>query len=915
MSSANSQAEFTMGNERLSIIGGTEFDFDQSLTETVPYRLAMAGALPPLEADLHSGILQNLPRKPLELGRTGGDKGYYGIETSRVAAPMKQLARKESTSSKTGIRHLIGPGHLGLEAKDIFRSRSLSSTNSPVSQPRPAIQRWLSLSSPSSPQSQVNKFSDLRKKRFWASLGRLNTTNKSSPKAHANTVQSLGPTYGSRHRGMRGQEMNPNQSIDFGGIDGLETPALVRAAQSGSRVEIERLHDSGYDIEAFHVPTRRTALAVAAHCGNLEIVETLIQLNAKLNSRDYMLSTPLHLAASRGHVDVMLLLLNEGALPEETDDKKRTALWIAAYHGHLGAVELLLQRGARINTRAEGQLCPLHAAAQRGDSQMTELLLCHKAQLEARDSQFMAALHYACENGHQAVVDILLEKEASIEVVGVDGRSPLICAAAGGQRHVVELLLRKKASIRSRDEGENNALHWAAYHGHVDVADLLLCKKLPINDKNVDGLTALHLAVIGSQFSAVEFLVRKNAKLEPQCRLGGMPMHYACGSTNADIVRLFLSAGAQAEAPVAGDLRKPIHIAASTGNVEIAQLLCEKGVALDIQDSAGDRPICIAAYHGHTELVEKLLDFKAALHLPFGDRSYEDSPLCVAAKEGNLGVVSALLQRGASVLQKDEHGWPPIRYAAHYGHSDVLELLLTQLSTLSDDIAGTSALDHISKCVGFAAGPNLSEERKSRVRELLSQAEDQINVYLAERTMRSTMLSSPDEPTSHVVELDINLSDKIQAMASYSQEMGATVASNGLSRSRTAFVPRRSDPDLLKYRTSSLEAFNDSKIDPALSRPSPTVTASDVTAPSPSPTIYKIPSRPNLAYNQPLGLPLSPHPSRMLRLSPEEVELLIENRRNEIAQLQLHLPSINEGAVHDIREYHAPAPMACETPS
>ena len=83
---------------------------------------------------------------------------------------------------------------------------------------------------------------------------------------------------------------------------------------------------------------------------------------------------------------------------------------------------------------------------------------------------------------------------------------------------------------------------------------------------------------------------------------------------------------------------------------------CEKGLAIDGRNLAGDRPLCIAAYHGRTEVVERLLNFKAPLCLPFGDRSYEDSPLCVIAKEGHLGVVYVLLKRGASAQQKDEFG-------------------------------------------------------------------------------------------------------------------------------------------------------------------------------------------------------------------------------------------------------------------
>jgi ankyrin repeat protein len=723
------------------------------------------------------------------------------------------------------------------------------------------------------------------------------------------------PTYGPRHRGVRGQETNLNQSIDFSASDGLETPALVRAAQAGSRVEVERLIDNGNDIEAFHGPTRRTALAVAAHCGNSEVVAALIQFNANLSPRDHTLATPLHLAASRGHIGALEVLLNEGVPLEETDNKKATALWIAVYRGHLEAAELLIQRGANVNTRAEGQLTSLHVAAQGGDAEMVELLLRHSVHVESRDSQFMAGLHYACAKGHQAVVDVLLEKGASIEAMGADGRSPLICAAAEGHRHVVELLLRRKASPRSKDERENNALHWAAYYGHVDVADLLLHKKLPINDRNADGLTPLHLAVIGSQFSAVEFLLRMNAMLEPQCRQGRMPMHYACGSDNSDIVRLLLGAGAQAEIPIASDLRKPLHIAASTGNVEIVQLLCEKGVTIDSRDSAGDRPLCVAAYYGHTEVVEKLLDFKAPLRLPFGDRSYEDSPLCVAVKEGHLGVVSVLLRRGALVRQKDELGWQPIRYAAHFGHPDVLELLLTQASTISDDTTGMSASDYSGDYVGFAAGSNISEERRRRVRQLLSKAGDPVNAYMPERVLPLTTPGFSDKSESQAAELDTGLPGRNQAMLSYSQEMGATMASGRLYYGSPAFVPRPSDPEPPRHRAFLPKAFGDSKTDPFVSGPSSGATVSDMPVTCPHPAVNKPPLQSDSVYNHPWRPSIPPQMSSMPQLSPEEAAMLIEDRRNEIAQLQLFLPPVDEGTVRNDRENYAPAPLVYEMPS
>jgi hypothetical protein len=229
-------------------------------------------------------------------------------------------------------------------------------------------------------------------------------------------------------------------------------------------------------------------------------------------------------------------------------------------------------------------------------------------------------------------------------------------------------------------------------------------------------------------------------------------------------------------------------------------LLCEKGLAIDGKNLAGDRPLCIAAYHVHTEVVERLLNFKAPLRLPFGDRSYEDSPLCVVAKEGHPGVVSGLLKRGASAQQKDEFGWSPIRYAAAHGYPEVLELLLTQASTLSDDFAGASTFDNTGEHAGFAAVSNISEERKARIRELLFQAEDQANVYMAERTVPSIEPGFPDQCGSQTAELDIGFLGRTQAITSYSQETGVTTENNGLYYGRTTSVTRPSDPEASGYQ-------------------------------------------------------------------------------------------------------------------
>lgn len=450
-------------------------------------------------------------------------------------------------------------------------------------------------------------------------------------------------------------------------------------------------------------------------------MDLLIQNNARLDVADGSGSTALHLAASRGHVEVLELLLVENVDIEAQNTRGRTALWIAADQGQLDATQMLLAMRAKVNSRAANQMTAVHAAAKRGDKEIIELLISQGADLEAKDAALMTALHYACEEGHLDVIEVLLNSKMNINAPGSDKRTPLICAAAMGKLSAVELLLKKKASSRCVDEAGMTALHWAAFNGHTEIVRLLDQKKGLSAMTNITGRTALHLGVMNSQFAVVELLLRKeDVSLEARCDSGLTPLHYACTAINVEITRLLLTAGSDLEAQTGGDQRTPVHIAAADGSMALLNLLCDKGASLDARDAMGDRALCVACRQGHAAAVQNLLNRGSSLYQKFGNRLHEDSPLCLAVMGGHLPVVSLLLQHGASVARSDETGWQPARYAAYYGHPDVLQFLLVNSSPSTN--AGLDPALTADK-IGFAPHVTVPEERKNKVRELLGQAQ------------------------------------------------------------------------------------------------------------------------------------------------------------------------------------------------
>lgn len=581
--------------------------------------------------------------------------------------------------------------------------------------------------------------------RIITSIRRPSTRNNStlsvSPGASSNL--SNGPGSGRRRRQL---EADFNTSIDLASKDAVFVPEIVKAAQTGTQEDIERLIIQGSDLEARDTTLGRNALLVAAHCGKDDVVDLLLRSNAQVAVTDGSGWTALHLAASRGHCRSLELLAVESDLMEVQTPRGKTALRIAADYGQADALLLLLNYDAQVNARADKQLTALHAAAKRGDGEIVELLARYGADVEAKDGAMMTALHYACRAGHLDVIGILLDRKANIEALGSDRKTPLICAAEAGSSKAIEHLLKRNASPRSTDDTGMTALHWAAYNGHGEAVIILSeKKKVSLDTVNKMGRTALHLAVMQSQFAVVDILQRKGIPLDRRCKAGLTALHYACMADSFEIANLLLLSGADVEASESQHQQRPLHIVASKGSIHILDLLCDKGASLDARNGIGDRALCVASRYGHTATVQKLLDRGSPLSMKFETGLREDSPLCLAAMGGHFNVSSLLLNRGASPLKKDEAGWQPFRYAAYHGHPEVLGLLLSR-SNISE--AGIPDIMNMPQTIGFS--PSVSEEKRHEVLQLLGQAFRSANSTHMSPSAPSSYPHSSHTPAQHL---------------------------------------------------------------------------------------------------------------------------------------------------------------------
>ena len=230
-----------------STIDGKIFDWDDEIVNSESYRRALN----------HARSKSEMPPRPAERATGFDTSSHTATEES-----LDRLSNSEDNNIPTGKK------------PDPYEMSVISEPwNTYGQQTRPI----LPVSSMSEPGHQRRSFLPHRlktpktdKKSFWPSLPGKRSNNNLAPVERNGTPQSSWSTSSDR-RGRRGFENSFHTSIDFGSEDGLSAPAIVRAAQAGSVVEVEALLDQRADINARHVQSGRNALSVASHCGNDEV--------------------------------------------------------------------------------------------------------------------------------------------------------------------------------------------------------------------------------------------------------------------------------------------------------------------------------------------------------------------------------------------------------------------------------------------------------------------------------------------------------------------------------------------------------------------------------------------------------------------------------------------------------------------
>jgi quinoprotein dehydrogenase-associated probable ABC transporter substrate-binding protein len=185
----------------------------------------------------------------------------------------------------------------------------------------------------------------------------------------------------------------------------------------------------------------------------------------------------------------------------------------------------------------------------------------------------------------------------------------------------VKFLIGKGAHVNKLNDNGYSPLHTAARSRNSDIVKLLLDSKADPNLPDSDGVTPLVHAIMRNHVPSIEALLAAGADIERETKQGYTPLEVAIGEDQLFAARALINAGAKVDVTngkqkitplmlVASQLSpqaRATHLAAGPTPIDIAELLIDKGAAVDAKSAAGVTSLMVAAGHNNAPMIGLLL--------------------------------------------------------------------------------------------------------------------------------------------------------------------------------------------------------------------------------------------------------------------------------------------------------------------
>lgn len=474
---------------------------------------------------------------------------------------------------------------------------------------------------------------------------------------------------------------------------------------------IKKILSSGVDIDALD-KEKNTALQLAVKNKYLPAIESLLEYGASISatnktyhSYDGRVEAPLHIAVKENDLDIVKLLLStridvnklipnyETVLnhafecenfylinhlignsyrPDSKDFiKKVSNIFLQPpieIDDQLKA--FLFQEYIRVNSGNHCGETPLILAVMNKNKSMIEYLIDNGADLNAKPCS-KNALHIAVEENDDNIVKFLLNFDDCNVNAEMNGNlTPLHIAVSKNNLNIVKMLNEKnvKHDIYGTDKinysDKMQPFHIAVYKNLIEMTEYFLdIIKVDVNIKTEKGESALGIAARLNNFDMFKLLLNHGAFVDyyhhnskEGLYYGGTPLYHAIRNENVEMVDLLLNKGANVNVQLK-DGTSVLHVAIKSGNEEIIKRLLNRDTDVNakMNKSSSDRdltPILQATENNLIEIIKILIKKGANINDIATVQSERMSIIDIAVKYGFRGgilLLTTVLNLGADI--------------------------------------------------------------------------------------------------------------------------------------------------------------------------------------------------------------------------------------------------------------------------
>ncbi|KAL7550470.1 hypothetical protein ACHAWF_014576 [Thalassiosira exigua] len=521
------------------------------------------------------------------------------------------------------------------------------------------------------------------------------------------------------------QKLLKEEKIDANVRDWDELTPLIPAASAGHLDVVKLLLKEGADVNAKD-KDGIAALMEASIMGHVKIVELLIKEGAEVDAPANSGVTALWLASGEGKADVMKALLKKDADANNVRSDNISALMTASVGGHAAAVKLLLEHGADPRfSDAEG-VTPLMNAAENGTAAVLKLLAESDAATKDEEAKGkyvdsvsdtgFTALIIASAHGHADAIRYLLEGAgADVDAMHETRVTPLMYAAASGHIDAMKILLDVgKVDVNELHTNGGSALLEASTGGAGEAMKFLLERGAMPDLIDMDGVTPLHAVTSKGDYGGTVALLESLRKIMSPEELkahvnlpshsGGTAVMFAAAGGHPKCTQLMIDEGADVNAIATAtpeyleklakmieegtvdpeddphvDGVTGVHVAAEEGHLECVELLIKAGADVTVLDEEERTPLLLAVKGNYGEVASALVKAGADPDTPYVDDEGESHNLLMdSIIIENADFALLLVEHGADLYYKDDHGVTTLLQAAHRGIANVTEALLNK---------------------------------------------------------------------------------------------------------------------------------------------------------------------------------------------------------------------------------------------